>query len=175
MTVRNDRWMVVAALTLAVALVVVLAGCGSGGSSGSSGDDDNNSSSEAEAASAPEPTPDDVAQAFMDNELEVGNYYHVEDDPEWGTGALPKTMDSGTRVELPTYTMGTTPAHADVFHFATADDQKVVSDYLGTLNKSGGGMFYTHTYETNGFLLKIDGNVPKPVADQYGAVLTSNF
>jgi hypothetical protein len=32
-------------------------------------------------------------------------------------------------------------------------------------------MFYSHIYETDGFLLQLDGGVPKPVADQYGSVL----
>ena len=120
----------------------------------------------------PEPTTQDVVRAFVDEGLEVGEYYDVEDDPEWGTGTLPKTMDSGTRFELPSYTAGQDPIIiGDVFHFATSEDQRIVSDYLETVSEASGGMFYTHVYETDGFLLKIDGNVPKNVADRYGGVL----
>ena len=119
----------------------------------------------------PEPTTEDVVRAFVDEGLEVGEYYNVEDDPEWGTGLLPKTMDSGTRFELPSYTVGQHPSIGDVFHFATSEDQRIVSDYLETVSEAGGGMFYTHVYETDGFLLNIDGNVPKNVADRYGGVL----
>jgi len=119
----------------------------------------------------PESTPDDVVQAFQDEGLEVGEYYHVEDDPEWGTGMLPKTMDSGTRFELPSYAhTPDTPREGTVYHFASPDDQRVVSEYLTTVNEAG-GMFYSHVYETDGFLLQIDGGVPKPVAEQYGTVL----
>src|SRR5215208_5580637 len=112
-----------------------------------------------------EPTTEDVVRAFEAEGLEVGEYYDVEEDPEWGTGMLPKTMDSGTRFEIPDYkSIGGDPATGDVFHFATAKDQKVVSDYLNTVADSN-GFFYTHLYETNGFMLKIDGKVPKDVAD----------
>ncbi len=124
-----------------------------------------------EEAVSPEPTTEDVVRAFVDEGLEVGEYYDVEDDPEWGTGLLPKTMDSGTRFELPSYTVGEDPSIGDVFHFATSEDQRIVSDYLETVSEAGGGMFYTHVYETDGFLLNIDGNVPKNVADRYGGVL----
>ncbi len=123
-----------------------------------------------EEAVPPEPTSEDVVRAFIDEGLEVGEYYDVEDDPEWGTGLLPKTMASGTRFELPSYTVGQDPSIGDVFHFATSEDQRIVSDYLETVSEAG-GMFYTHVYETDGFLLKIDGNVPKNVADRYGGVL----
>jgi hypothetical protein len=41
------------------------------------------------------PSTADVVQAFKDEGLEVGEYYNVEDDPDWGTGMLPKTMDGG--------------------------------------------------------------------------------
>ncbi|MBA3472232.1 MAG: hypothetical protein H0T57_03215 [Rubrobacter sp.] len=119
-------------------------------------------------AQATDPSTDDVIEAFRDEGLEVGNSYNVEDDPEWGTGLLPKTMDSGTRFEIPGYQRaGGDEATGDVFHFATTQDQKVMSDYLDTVTKSS-GLFYTHVYETDGFLLKIDGNVPKTVADRYG-------
>ena len=120
-----------------------------------------------------EATPDDVVAAFGDKGLEVGNPQHVEDDPQWGTGLIPKTMDSGTRFQLPSYpSMGKEPATGDVYHFASSKDQKVVSNYFNTINEStNGGMFYTHIYETEGFLLKIDGHVPKMVAEQYGNVL----
>jgi hypothetical protein len=115
-------------------------------------------------------TTDDVVQAFRDNDLKVGNSYDVKEDPEWGTGMLPKTMDSGTRFEIPDYkSIGGDPATGEVFHFATAKDQKVVSDYLNTVSDTN-GFFYTHVYETNGFMLKIDGKVPKDVADSYGEV-----
>ncbi len=125
-----------------------------------------------EEAVPPEPTTEVVVRAFADEGLEVGAYYAVEDDPEWGTGTLPKTMDSGTRFELPSYTVGQDPIIiGDVFHFATSEDQRIVSDYLETVSEASGGMFYTHVYETDGFLLKIDGNVPKNVADRYGGVL----
>ena len=117
-----------------------------------------------------EPTTEDVVRAFEAEGLEVGEYYDVEDDPQWGTGMLPKTMDSGTRFEMPSYSRGQEPPVSDVFHFATSEDQRVVSDYLETVSKTG-GMFYTHVYETDGFLLKIDGSVPKNVADSYGSVL----
>src|SRR5215208_1762828 len=117
-----------------------------------------------------EPTTEDVVRAFEAEGLEVGEYYDVEDYPEWGTGMLPKTMDSGTRFELSSYTVGQDPSIGDVFHFATSEDQRIVSDYLETVSEAG-GMFYTHVYETDGFLLKIDGNVPKNVADRYGGVL----
>jgi len=117
-----------------------------------------------------EPTTDEVIQAFRDEGLEVGESYPVEDDPEWGTGLLPKTMDSGTRFELPRYKAGgQDPPVGDVFHFATPEDQRVLSDYLETVSKSS-GLFYTHVYETDGFMLKIDGKVPKAVADGYGQV-----
>jgi hypothetical protein len=122
----------------------------------------------------PEPTSEDVVRAFVDEGLEVGVYYDVEDDPEWGTGMLPKTMDSGTRFELPSYTVGQDPSIGgigDVFHFATSEDQRIVSDYLETVSEASGGTLHTHVYETDGFLLKIDGNVPKNVADRYGGVL----
>jgi hypothetical protein len=110
-----------------------------------------------------------VVQAFEDKGLEVGNPHHVEDDPKWGTGLVPKTMDSGTRFELPSYPlMNKEPATGDVYHFASAQDQKVVSNYFGTINESTTGMFYTHLYETDGFMLKMDGRVPKTVANQYG-------
>jgi len=123
-----------------------------------------------EEAVPPEPITEDVVRAFEDEGLEVGEYYDVEDDPKWGTGMLPKTMDSGTRFELPSYTVGQDPSIGDVFHFATSEDQRIVSDYLETVSEAG-GMFYTHVYETDGFLLKIDGNVAKNVADRYGGVL----
>ena len=123
-----------------------------------------------EEAVPPEPITEDVVRAFEDEGLEVGEYYDVEDDPKWGKGMLPKTMDSGTRFELPRYTVGQDPSIGDVFHFATSEDQRIVSDYLETVSEAG-GMFYTHVYETDGFLLKIDGNVPKNVADRYGGVL----
>ncbi len=158
-------WRISGLFVAVLALLVVLAGCGQ---------DAPVEQAEDEAGVeevAPEPTPDDIAQAFQDEGLEVGEYYHVEEDPEWGTGMLPKTMDSGTRVELPSYSVGEDPAITDVFHFDTSEDQQVVSDYLDTVTQEGGGMFYTHVYETDGFLLKIDGNVPKLVADQYGSVL----
>jgi hypothetical protein len=31
-------------------------------------------------------------------------------------------------------------------------------------------LFYTHVYETEGFMLNIDGSVPKTVADKYNEV-----
>jgi hypothetical protein len=82
---------------------------------------------------------------------------------------LPKTMDEGTRFELPDYRRGNEPATGDVFHFATEEDQRVLSDYLETVGKSS-GLFNTHVYETDGFMLKIDGSVPKPVAERYNEV-----
>lgn len=112
---------------------------------------------------------EEVVQAFRDEGLEVGESYNVEDDPDWGSGMLPKTMDEGTRFELPGYYRADAPAVGDVFHFATPEDQRVVSDYLETVGKSS-GLFYTHVYETEGFMLKIDGSVPKTVADEYNEV-----
>ena len=50
-----------------------------------------------------------------------------------------------------------------------ADGVLEVSDYLKTVGKSS-GLFYTHVYETEGFMLKIDGSVPKTVADEYNKV-----
>ena len=44
-----------------------------------------------------------------------------------------------------------------------------MSDYLKPVGKSS-GLFYTHVYETEGFMLKIDGSVPKTVADEYNEV-----
>lgn len=119
---------------------------------------------------SPEPTPDDVVKAFEDEGLTVENPRPVEDDPEWGTGMLPKTMDAGTRFDLSEYAKRKHPATVDVFHFASSEDQQVVSGYLDKVSGSS-GMFYIHVYETDGFLLKIDGNVPKPEADRYGEVL----
>ena len=112
---------------------------------------------------------EEVVQAFRDEGLEVGESYNVEDDPDWGSDMLPKTMDEGTRFELPGYYRADEPAVGDVFHFATPEDQRVVSDYLETVGKSS-GLFYTHVYETEGFMLKIDGSVPKTVADDYNEV-----
>lgn len=124
-----------------------------------------------EEVAQPELTPDDVVKAFEEEGLEVGEYYHVEEDPEWGTGMLPKTMDSGTRFELASYApTPDTPRVGSVYHFASAEDQRVVSEYLTTVNETG-GMFYSHVYETDGFLLQLDGGVPKQVADRYGSVL----
>ena len=115
------------------------------------------------------PSTDEVVRAFEEEGLGVSNPRDVEDDPEWGTGMLPKTMDSGTRFEIPGYDRLDEPAVGDVYHFATAEDQRVLSDYLETVASSS-GLFYTHVYETDGFLLKIDGSVPKNVADSYGEV-----
>jgi hypothetical protein len=122
---------------------------------------------------AKERTPDDVVQAFQDKGLEVGNPHHVEDDPKWGTGLVPKTMDSGTRFELPSYAVSPqSPTNGSVYHFATPEDQKVLSNYFKTINEStAGAMFYSHVYETQGFILHMDGRVPKPVANQYANVL----
>ena len=71
---------------------------------------------------------EEVVQAFRDEGLEVGESYNVEDDPDWGSGMLPKTIDEGTRFELPDYYRADDPAVGDVFHFATSEDQRVVSD-----------------------------------------------
>ena len=58
-----------------------------------------------------------------------------------------------------------------MYHFTTLEDQKVLSDYFKTINESAAGaMFYTHFYETNGFILQIDGHIPKPVASRYADV-----
>ncbi len=153
---------------LAVLLVTaLLAGCGGQDSAVEQQEDE----AGVEEVVPPEATPDDVIQAFQGEGLEVGDYFHVEDDPEWGTGMLPKTMDSGTRFELPSYApTPDTPREGTVYHFASADDRRVVSEYLATVNESG-GMFYSHVYETDGFLLQIDGGVPKSVAEQYGTAL----
>jgi hypothetical protein len=35
------------------------------------------------------------------------------------------------------------------------------------------GLFYVHVYETDGYMLKIDGAVPKSTADSFGEVLES--
>jgi hypothetical protein len=35
------------------------------------------------------------------------------------------------------------------------------------------GLFYVHVYETGGYMLKIDGAVPKSTADSFGEVLES--
>jgi hypothetical protein len=93
----------------------------------------------------------------------------VEDDPDWGTGMVPKTMDSGTRFELPGYEQMGRQATADVYHFATSEDQETLSSYFDTVSKAN-GLFYVHLYETDGYMLKIDGSVPKNVADGYGEV-----
>ncbi len=116
-----------------------------------------------------QPSSADVVQAFVDEGLEVAAFYNVEDSPEWGTGMLPKTMEEGTRFELSGYSRGNEPAIGDVFRFATEEDQRVVSEYLETVGQSS-GLFYTHVYETDGLLLKIDGSVPKPVAERYNEV-----
>jgi hypothetical protein len=121
------------------------------------------------ADQALQPSSADVVQAFVDEGLEVEALYNVEDSPGWGTGMLPKTMEEGTRFELRGYSMGNEPTTGDVFRFATEEDQRVVSDYLETVGQSS-GLFYTHVYETDGFLLKIDGSVPKPVADRFNEV-----
>ena len=114
-----------------------------------------------------------MVQAFQDKGLEVGNPHHVEDDPKWGTGLIPKTMDSGTRFELPSYAASPrSAANAFVYHFATPEDQKVVSNYVKTINEStAGAMVYSHIFETQGFILLMEGRVPKPVANQYADVL----
>ena len=116
------------------------------------------------------PATDDVVQAFRDAGLEIADSYDVEDDPQWGTGMVPKTMDSGTRFELSGYEQMGEQAIGDVYHFATPDDQEVLSNYFDTVSKSS-GLFYVHVYETDGYMLKIDGRVPKATADSYGEVL----
>jgi hypothetical protein len=59
----------------------------------------------------------------------------------------------------------------NVYPFATPEDQKVLSNYFKTINEStAGAMFYAHSYETDGFVLQIDGHIPKPVASRYADV-----
>ena len=119
-----------------------------------------------------QPTTDEVVQAFKDEGLDVGDSYNVEDDPKWGTGMVPKTMDSGTRFELPGYQQMNQQATGDVYHFATSEDQETLSNYFDTVSKKS-GLFYVHVYETDGYMLKIDGAVPKSTADSFGEVLES--
>lgn len=111
----------------------------------------------------------EVVQDFADAGLAVGDSWELADDPEWGTGMVPKTMDGATRFEIPGYKQTNRAATGDVYHFATAEDQKILSDYFGTMSKAS-GLFYVHVYETDGYMLKIDGAVPKDVADGYGNV-----
>ena len=59
--------------------------------------------------------------------------------------------------------------HAGRFVYAHIASSLLEALYR-TVNETG-GMFYSHIYETDGFLLQLDGGVPKPVADQYGSVL----
>src|SRR5947209_6118880 len=149
----------IALLISSFALLTLLGVACSGQQSSSSQGSSTDTSTET-ATQKKQPAPDDVVQAFRDKGLEVGNPHHVEDDPKWGTGLVPKTMDSGTRFELPSYAATPqSPTNGNVYHFATPEDQKVLSNYFKTINESTtGALFYSHVYETQGFILQIDGH-----------------
>ncbi len=129
------------------------------------------------------PTSEEVVQAFKDAGLEVRNAHPLEEDPDWGTGMVPKTEKEGTRFEIPSgeentpgdegrlERIGDENKVGDVFTYESREDLEVMKDYWETVNETGGGMFYTHVYDKGLVLVRIDGSLPKSEADEYGEVL----
>ena len=129
------------------------------------------------------PSSEEVVQAFEDEGLEVRNAHSLEDDPDWGTGMVPKTEKEGTRFEIPSgeedapddepdlETIGEEDKLGDVFTYESREDLEVMKDYWENFNESGPGMFYTHVYDEGLVLVRIDGSVPKSEADEYGEVM----
>ena len=117
------------------------------------------------------PTSTEVVEAFEEEGLPVENTQLLSEDPEWGTGMVPKTENEGTRFEIPGRSTLGEPAQGLVFTYESREDLDVMKRYYETLNDSGGGMFYSHLYNKGLVLIRIDGTVPKNEADRYGEVL----
>ncbi len=117
------------------------------------------------------PTSSEVVKAFEEEGLPVENAQLLSEDPNWGTGNVPKTEKEGTRFEIGERSTFGEPAEGAVFTYESRDDLDVMKDYFETLNDSGGGMFYSHLYNEDLVLIRIDGTVPKSEADRYGEVL----
>ncbi len=117
------------------------------------------------------PTSSEVVEAFEEEGLPVENAQLLSEDPEWGTGMVPKTEKEGTRFQIGGRSTLGEPAEGLVFTCESRDDLDVMKGYYETLNESGGGMFYSHLYNKGLVFVRIDGTVPKSEANRYGEVL----
>jgi hypothetical protein len=108
--------------------------------------------------------------AFEEEGLEVGDFYPVEQEPQWNRSPVPKTYEEGTRFEIPS--LGRDPG-GRVFVFEEQEDLEVMRDYYVQIVEMPifGPSPHSHLYQDGLVLLQINGQLPKTEADRYGEVL----
>jgi hypothetical protein len=116
------------------------------------------------------PSSEDVVLAFQDEGLEVGDFYPVEQEPEWNRSPVPKTYEEGTRFEIPSLGRD---SGGRVFVFKEHKDLEVMRDYYVQIEEMPvfGPSLHSHLYTDGLVLLQINGALPKTQADRYGKVL----
>ncbi len=110
------------------------------------------------------PSSADVIQAFRDAGLEVGQFYPVEQEPDWDKLPVPKTYEEATRFEIPSVGED---AGGRVFVFETEEDLATVRDYYEGLQRP----IQPYVYAKGKVLLQINRNLPEAEAERYNAVL----
>lgn len=116
------------------------------------------------------PSSEDIVLAFEEEGLEVGEFYPVEQEPDWSESIVPKTYAEGTRFEIPS--MGENEG-GRVFVYESREDLEVMSDYYRAVEEMPilGPSLHSHLYEDGLVLLQINGELPKTEADRYGGVM----
>jgi hypothetical protein len=116
------------------------------------------------------PSSEDIVLAFEEEGLEVGEFYPVEQEPDWNESIVPKTYEEGTRFEIPS--MGTNEG-GRVFVFESREDLEVMREYYRAVEEMPmfGPALHSHLYEDGLVLLQINGELPKTEADRYGEVM----
>ena len=116
------------------------------------------------------PSTVDIVAAFKGEGLPVGDSYPVGQVDGWEKSLVPKTYEEGTHFDIP----GQGKGHgAQVFIYESQDDLKVMRDYYMEIEEMPtiGPSLYSHLYQDGLVLLQVNGTVPKPQADRYGAVM----